>query len=152
VTPPEKTPRVRIGGDDCSQPYDMSLINVSSMRFGSLSTNAIKTLNTGAAEGGCGHDTSEGGSSPNNSRGGDLIWELGTGYFGARNKDGNFDPHEFRSKATGKTVKAVSLKLSQGAKPGLGGVLPKGKVTPEIARIREVPQNQKCVSPAYHRV
>src|SRR5699024_8114352 len=71
---------------------------------------------------------------------------------GARTKDGNFDPHEFRSKATGKTVKAVSLKLSQGAKPGLGGVLPKGKVTPEIARIREVPQNQKCVSPAYHRV
>src|SRR5699024_12147058 len=94
----------------------------------------------------------EGGISPYHLGGGDLIWELGTGYFGDRTKDGNFDPHEFRSKATGKTVKAVSLKLSQGAKPGLGGVLPKGKVNPEVARIREVLQNQKCVSPALHRV
>ena len=152
VSPPEEPPRVRVGGDDCSQPYEMSLLNVSSMSFGSLSANAIKALNAGAAEGGFAHDTGEGGISPYHLGGGDLIWEVGTGYFGARTRDGNFDPHEFRSKATGKTVKAVSLKLSQGAKPGLGGVLPKGKVTPEIARIREVPQGQKCVSPAYHKV
>ena len=133
VSPPEKPPRVRVGGDDCSQPYDMSLLNVSSMSFGSLSANAIKALNAGAAEGGFAHDTGEGGISPYHLGGGDLIWEVGTGYFGARTRDGNFDPHEFRSKATGKTVKAVSLKLSQGAKPGLGGVLPKGKVTPNCA-------------------
>src|SRR5699024_2269511 len=130
----------------------MAFINLSSISLGSVSANAIKALDAGPADGGFAHDTGEGGISPYHLGGGDLIWELGTGYFGARTKDGNFDPHECRSKDTGKTDKAVSLKLSQGAKPGLGGGLPKGKVTSEIACIREVPQNQKCVSPAYHRV
>lgn len=153
LEPPKTAPTVRVGGDDCTQPYDMALLNVSSMSFGSLSANAIQALNAGAAKGGFAHDTGEGGiSSHHLSGGGDLIWELGSAYFGARTLDGDFDPEEFTDKAANPVVKAVSLKLSQGAKPGYGGVLPQGKITPEIARIRDIPMDEKCVSPSSHRV
>jgi len=151
--PEERQPRVRIGGPDCTQPYEMALLNVSAMSFGALSANAIRALNRGAAKGGFAHDTGEGGISPyHREGGGDLIWELGSGYFGARTADGGFDPDKFRDKAADTQVKCVSLKLSQGAKPGIGGVLPGAKVTPEIADIRGVPVGVKCVSPPAHRV
>ncbi|MCU1593706.1 MAG: Glutamate synthase [Frankiales bacterium] len=146
-------PRVRIGGPDCSKPYEMSLLNVSAMSFGALSANAVRALNRGAAAGGFAQDTGEGGlTSYHLEGGGDLVWELGSGYFGARTKDGGFDPEVFRDKAAHDHVKMVELKLSQGAKPGIGGVLPGAKVTKEIAEARGVPQGEKCVSPAYHRV
>lgn len=153
LDPPAIAPRVRVGGPDCSRPYDMSLLNVSAMSFGALSANAIRALNAGAAKGGFAHDTGEGGITDyHRSGGGDLVWELGTGYFGARTADGDFDPQLFADKAADDQVKCVSLKLSQGAKPGLGGVLPASKVTEEIARVRGVPVGEKCVSPAQHRV
>lgn len=150
--PPAEHPRVTVGGPDCRQPYDMSLLNVSAMSFGSLSANAIHALNAGAAKGGFAHDTGEGGISEYHRAGGDLVWELGTGYFGARMADGDFDPAKFADKSSDEQVKCVSLKLSQGAKPGLGGVLPGPKVTEEIAGIRGVPVGMKCISPAQHRV
>src|SRR5699024_11592488 len=109
-------------------------------------------LSTGAARGGFGLDTGAGGISPYQlAGGGGLIGELGTAYFGARTADGRFDSEEFADKAAHDAVKAVSLKLSQGAKPGIGGVLPKGKISPEISRIRDVPRDEKCISPPYHR-
>ncbi len=146
-------PRVTIGGRDCLKPYSMALMNVSAMSFGSLSGNAIKALNKGAAMGGFAHDTGEGGLTEYHEEfGGDLVWEIGTGYFGCRTKDGDFDPDMFAAKAQKDQVKMVSLKLSQGAKPGIGGVLPGEKVTPEIAKIREVPVGETVVSPARHRV
>ena len=148
----EGTPRVRIGGPDCTQPYDMALLNVSAMSFGSLSANAIEALNRGAAIGGFAHDTGEGAISPYHRNGGDLVWELGSGYFGARTDDGRFDEQEFADKAADDQVKMVSLKLSQGAKPGIGGVLPAAKVSAEIARTRDIPEGEKCISPAYHQV
>ncbi|MFF4652194.1 FMN-binding glutamate synthase family protein [Streptomyces sp. NPDC001380] len=150
---PRTPPRVRIGGPDCSRPYDMALLNVSAMSFGSLSSNAILALNGGAAAGGFAHDTGEGGLSEYHLRpGGDLVWEIGTGYFGCRTRDGDFDPAEFADKAAHDHVKCVSLKLSQGAKPGIGGVLPGAKVNAEIARVRDVPEGRTVVSPPYHRV
>lgn len=152
VDPMEEPPRVHIGGPGCTRPYDMALLNVSAMSFGALSANAIEALNRGAAQGGFAHDTGEGGISPYHRNGGDLVWELGSGYFGARTDDGNLDEREFADKAADDQVKMVSLKLSQGAKPGIGGVLPGAKVTKEIADTRDVPQGEKCVSPAYHRV
>ncbi|RCH59628.1 FMN-binding glutamate synthase family protein [Streptomyces sp. SDr-06] len=153
VDMPKQAPRVRVGGPDCTRPYDMALLNVSAMSFGSLSGNAVLALNTGAARGGFAHDTGEGGLSEYHLRpGGDIIWEIGTGYFGCRTKDGGFDAEEFREKAAHPAVKCVSLKLSQGAKPGIGGVLPGGKVNSEIARVRGVPQGKTVVSPPYHRV
>ncbi len=148
---PKDEHRVMIGGPDCTKPYSMSLLNVSAMSFGALSANAIRALNKGAAMGGFAHDTGEGGLSEyHRENGGDLVWEVGSGYFGTRTKDGSFDPHEFADKASIDQVKCVSLKLSQGAKPGVGGVLPAAKVTEEIAKIREVPKGEKCVSPAAH--
>ena len=151
--PPAEAPRVRVGGPDCSRPYDMSLLNVSAMSFGSLSANAIRALNAGAAKGGFAHDTGEGGITDyHRSGGGDLVWEIGTGYFGARTADGDFDPRLFADRSADEQVKCVSLKLSQGAKPGLGGVLPAAKVTEEIARVRGVSVGEKCVSPAQHQV
>ncbi|WP_040796605.1 FMN-binding glutamate synthase family protein [Nocardia higoensis] len=151
VPEPEQLPRVRIGGPDCSAPYSMSLLNVSSMSFGALSANAVMALNRGAARGGFAHDTGEGGLTPYHLHaGGDLVWEIGSGYFGARDRDGNFDPAEFADKSANEQVKAISLKLSQGAKPGVGGVLPAAKVSEEIARYRGVPAHEKCVSPAAH--
>ncbi|GAB2837651.1 FMN-binding glutamate synthase family protein [Streptomyces daliensis] len=150
---PERPPAVRVGGPGCTRPYDMALLNVSAMSFGSLSANAILALNRGAAEGGFAHDTGEGGISDYHLRhGGDLVWEIGTGYFGCRTDDGDFDAEEFARKARWDAVRCVSLKLSQGAKPGMGGVLPGGKVNAEIARVREVPQGKTVVSPPYHRV
>jgi glutamate synthase domain-containing protein 2 len=144
-------PQVRIGGPDCTQPYDMAILNVSAMSFGSLSANAIMALNNGAAAGGFAHDTGEGGLTEYHLRGGgDLVWEIGSGYFGARTKNGDFDRAMFKDKAAHNSVKCVSLKLSQGAKPGIGGVLPGAKVTAEIAKARGVPQGEKCISPAYH--
>lgn len=153
VDPQQTEPRVRIGGPDCRRPYDMSLLNVSAMSFGALSANAILALNGGAAKGGFAHDTGEGGISEYHLRpGGDLVWELGSGYFGARTEDGGFDEEQFADKAAHEAVKIVSLKLSQGAKPGIGGVLPGAKVSAEIARARAVPVGVKCISPAAHRV
>ncbi|WP_328541039.1 FMN-binding glutamate synthase family protein [Streptomyces sp. NBC_00344] len=150
---PQTPPKVRVGGPDCAQPYDMSLLNVSAMSFGSLSANAILALNRGAAAGGFAHDTGEGGMSEYHLRhGGDLVWEIGTGYFGCRTEEGEFDAGKFADKAAHSHVKCVSLKLSQGAKPGIGGVLPGAKVNAEIARVRGVPQGQTVVSPPYHRV
>jgi len=150
---PKEQPRVRIGGPDCTKPYDMALLNVSAMSFGALSANAILALNAGAKAGGFAHDTGEGGLTKYHlEHGGDLIWEIGSGYFGARTKNGDFDADMFRDKAANDQIKCVSLKLSQGAKPGIGGVLPGAKVTKEIADARNVPQGEKCVSPAAHRV
>ena len=152
VDPPQTPPRVRIGGKDCTQPYDMALMNVSAMSFGALSGNAIEALNKGAARGGFAHDTGEGGLSRYHRNGGDLVWEIGSGYFGARTDDGGFDAGKFAETAAGDQVKMVSLKLSQGAKPGIGGVLPGAKVTQEIADARGVPKGEKCVSPPAHKV
>ena len=143
-------PRVRLGGPDCTQPYDIAMLNVSAMSFGSLSANAVTALNRGAAAGGFAHDTGEGGISPYHLNGGDLIWEIGSGYFGCRNTDGRFDAEMFARKAVQPAVKAVSIKLSQGAKPGLGGVLPGPKVSPEIAATRGVPVGRTVVSPPAH--
>ncbi|MFJ1869218.1 FMN-binding glutamate synthase family protein [Streptomyces sp. NPDC088097] len=146
-------PRVRIGGPDCTRPYDMALLNVSAMSFGSLSGNAVLALNAGAQLGGFAHDTGEGGLSEYHLRpGGDLIWEIGTGYFGCRTDDGRFDARQFAEKAAHEQVKCVSLKISQGAKPGIGGVLPGAKVNAEIAEVRGVPQGKTIVSPPFHHV
>ncbi|MCP4328266.1 MAG: FMN-binding glutamate synthase family protein [Alphaproteobacteria bacterium] len=143
--------RVDIGGPGCSQPYAMALLNVSAMSFGALSANAISALNLGAKLGGFAHDTGEGGLTDHHlEHGGDLIWEIASGYFGCRTADGKFDPDKFKVKVNVDSVKCVSIKLSQGAKPGLGGVMPAAKVTPEIARIRGVPVGVKCISPPYH--
>ena len=153
ITNSPTPPRIRVGGAECTQPYDISLLNVSAMSFGSLSDNAVRSLNKGAAMGGFAHDTGEGSISPYHREfGGDLIWELGTGYFGARTPEGDFDPEVFAKKAQDPQVKMVSLKLSQGAKPGIGGVLPGPKVTEEIAEIRGIPVGKTCVSPPNHRV
>ncbi|WP_427870156.1 FMN-binding glutamate synthase family protein [Leucobacter luti] len=152
LEPPETPPRVLIGGPDCTQPYEMAMLNVSAMSFGALSSNAISALNAGARDGGFAHDTGEGGISKYHRQGGDLVWEIGSGYFGARTESGDFSPEHFADQAANPQVKCVSLKLSQGAKPGLGGVLPGDKVTPEIAEARGVPVGEKCVSPARHRV
>ncbi len=150
--PPKDPPRVRIGGPDCAKPYEIALLNVSAMSFGALSGNALTALNRGAAKGGFAHDTGEGGLTKYHLNGADVVWEIGTGYFGARTKDGGFDREQFRDKASHEAVKCVSLKLSQGAKPGIGGVLPGAKVTKEIADARSVPQGQTCVSPPGHKV
>lgn len=153
LEPPAEQPRVRLGGPDCTQPYDMALLNVSAMSFGALSANALMAMNKGAAMGGFAHDTGEGGLSEYHLKhGGDLVWEIGSGYFGARTKEGDFDPDIFAEKAAHPSVKCLSLKLSQGAKPGIGGVLPAGKVTAEIAKTRGVPEGVKCVSPPSHKV
>jgi glutamate synthase domain-containing protein 2 len=138
-------------GTQTKQPYSASLLNISAMSYGSLSANAIRALNKGAKAGGFFHDTGEGGVSPyHRENGGDLVWELGSGYFGARAADGSFDAAKFQDAAADPQIKMVELKLSQGAKPGHGGVLPAAKVTEEISRIRGVPIGQDCNSPAHH--
>lgn len=147
----DEAPRVRIGNEQCDHPYCASLLNISAMSFGSLSSHAVLALNKGARLGGFYHDTGEGGISRyHREHGGDLVFEIGTGYFGCRDKDGNFDPDLFRDKARLDQVKMTELKLSQGAKPGGGGVLPGGKVTKEIAEARGVEQGQTLVSPPSH--
>ncbi len=133
------------------QPYSASIFNISAMSFGALSANAIRALNAGAKRGGFAHDTGEGGvSSYHRENGGDLVWEIGSGYFGCRDDHGNFAPDLFAKAAADPQIKMVELKLSQGAKPGHGGVLPAAKLTPEIAAIRGVPLGRDCVSPARH--
>ncbi len=143
--------RVKVGGKDCTQPYDISLFNVSAMSFGALSANAIQALNLGAKMGGFAHDTGEGSiSGHHRAHGGDLIWEIGSGYFGCRDEQGHFSPEHFVENVRSPQVKMVEIKLSQGAKPGHGGVLPGPKVTEEIAEARGVMVGQDCVSPASH--
>ena len=143
--------RIIVGGERCQQPYDMSVFNISAMSFGSLSANAIMALNQGAKLGGFTHDTGEGAISPYHRKfGGDLIWELGTGYFGCRDELGNFDPQSFAEQATDPQVKMIEIKLSQGAKPGKGGVLPAEKITKEIALTRRIPMTEDCISPSTH--
>ncbi len=143
--------RVLIGGDACTQPYDASVFNISAMSFGALSANAIQALNAGAKRGRFAHDTGEGSiSSWHRLNGGDLIWEIGSGYFGCRDETGRFSPERFRASAIDPQVKMIEIKLSQGAKPGHGGVLPGPKVTPEIAAARGVPVNVDCISPSSH--
>ncbi|MEO1225863.1 MAG: FMN-binding glutamate synthase family protein, partial [Pseudomonadota bacterium] len=143
--------RVDVGGPQCGKPYSASILNISAMSFGALGGNAIQALNLGAKRGGFYHDTGEGSISPyHRKHGGDLVWEIGSGYFGCRQKDGSFDPGMFAEQAGTDQVKMTEIKLSQGAKPGHGGVLPGAKVTPEIAATRHVPAGQDCVSPAYH--
>ncbi|MEU4167964.1 FMN-binding glutamate synthase family protein [Streptomyces sp. NPDC026665] len=153
VEVPDEPPVVRVGGPDCTQPYDMALLNVSALSFGALSSNAVLALNRAAALGGFAHDTGEGGLSDHHLRGGgDLVWEIGTGYFGCRTPEGDFEAREFADKAALPEVKCVSLKVSQGASPGSGGVLPGVKVSAEIARERGVPKGVSVVSPPCHRV
>ena len=143
--------RVSVGGASCRQPYRISLFNVSAMSFGALSANAIMSLNRGAKLGGFAHDTGEGSISRHHrSQGGDLIWEIGSGYFGCRDEHGKFSPERFAENARSEQVKMIEIKLSQGAKPGHGGVLPGPKVTAEIAEARGVPMGQDCISPASH--
>ncbi|MCB0376604.1 MAG: FMN-binding glutamate synthase family protein, partial [Sinomicrobium sp.] len=132
-------PRVRVGGQHCQQPYSASLLNVSAMSFGYLNKNAVEALNGGAKIGGFAHNTGEGGISPYHlALGGDLVYQIGTAYFGCRTEDGNFSPELFVERTALPQVKMIELKLSQGAKPGHGGILPGRKNTPEIAAIRGV--------------
>ncbi|QIK95878.1 FMN-binding glutamate synthase family protein [Sphingomonas sp. HDW15A] len=144
--------RLVIGNSECRQPYSASIFNISAMSFGSLSANAILALNKGAQMGNFAHDTGEGSISPHHrAHGGDLIWEIGSGYFGCRTADGNFDPVRFAEQAASPQVKMIEIKLSQGAKPGHGGILPAKKVTEEISLTRGVPMDEDCISPSRHR-
>ena len=145
----ESAKRVVIGGESCQQPYSASYLNISAMSFGSLSTNAIEALNLGAKKAGCYHNTGEGAASPYHLKhGGDIVWQLGTGLFGCRDDNGRFNPTTFEQTAKLSQIKMIEIKLSQGAKPGHGGVLPKEKITDEIARIRHISKEKDCVSPA----
>jgi len=143
--------RVMIGGKDCKQVYNASIFNISAMSFGSLSANAVMALNLGAKKGRFAHDTGEGSISRyHRIHGGDLIWEIGSGYFGCRNHDGSFNAEKYSENALDPQVKMIEIKLSQGAKPGHGGILPGKKVTAEIAAARGVPEGVACISPASH--
>ena len=142
--------RVVIGAAS-AQPYSASVFNISAMSFGALSANAVRALNEGARRGGFYHDTGEGSISPyHREKGGDLVWEIGSGYFGCRDEQGRFSEERFVENACSPQVKMIELKLSQGAKPGHGGVLPAAKVSAEIAATRGVPMGHDCVSPATH--
>lgn len=143
--------RITIGGKDCKKPYEASRLNISGMSFGAISPNAIRALNKGAKIGGFAHNTGEGGISPYHlEHGGDLIWQIGTGYFGCRFKNGRFNPEAFERGAGQDVIKMIELKLSQGAKPAHGGILPAAKVTKEIADIRMLEPGQDALSPAMH--
>lgn len=143
--------RVQFGGAHCKKPYSASILNISAMSYGALSRNAVMALNGGARAGGFAHNTGEGGLSPYHlENGGDLIWQIGTGYFSARDSQGKFSDTEFSKRAQHENVKMIELKLSQGAKPGHGGILPAKKITPEIAAIRGVPMGQDVISPPSH--
>jgi glutamate synthase domain-containing protein 2 len=149
--PAREPARIMIGGPDCPRPYSASVYNISAMSFGALSANAIRALNKGAKMGNFAHDTGEGGFSIyHKENGGDIIWELGSGYFGCRNPDGTFSPERFADEVATDQVKMVEIKLSQGAKPGHGGVLPGAKVSAEIAAARGVPMGVDCISPSRH--
>lgn len=146
----EELPRVLVGGPDCKQPYSASLLNISAMSFGSLSENAVRALNIGAQKGNFYHNTGEGGLTEFHLQGGDVTWQIGTGYFGCRNAEGNFDAEKFREKSNLSSVKMIEIKLSQGAKPGHGGVLPAAKNTEQIAHIRGVLPHTLILSPPSH--
>lgn len=149
--PPIESLKIKVGNSQCQQPYDLSLFNISALSFGSLSANAIMALNKGAKIGGFAHDTGEGSISVYHEKyGGDLIWELGTAYFGCRTTEGRFDPKKFAAVAQRDQVKMIEIKMSQGAKPGRGGLLPGKKVTIEIATTRGIPIGEDCHSPAAH--
>ncbi|MCL4162604.1 UNVERIFIED_CONTAM: hypothetical protein GTU68_047837, partial [Idotea baltica] len=144
-------PRIKFGGKGCSKPYMASPLNISAMSFGALSKNAIMALNKGAKIGGFSHNTGEGSMSPYHLEfGGDIVWQIGTGYFGCRDDEGNFNPKTFQQSARKDVVKMIEVKLSQGAKPGHGGILPAAKLTEEIAKIRHVSMGQDVVSPPAH--
>ena len=148
----EESPRVKIGGDRCKNPYEASILNVSAMSYGSLSSRAIEALSIGASRGNYYVNTGEGGLCDYHlNGGGDVVWQIGTGYFGCRTKDGEFDPDMFAEKAQHVNVKMIELKLSQGAKPGHGGVLPAVKNTREIAKIRGLEPHTTVISPPFHR-
>lgn len=146
----EELPRVLVGGKDCKQPYNASILNISAMSFGSLSENAIKSLNIGAKKGNFYHNTGEGGLTEFHLQGGDVTWQIGTGYFGCRFDDGTFNAEKFKEKANLPSVKMIEIKLSQGAKPGHGGVLPAAKNTEQIAKIRGVKPFTTILSPPSH--
>ncbi|MBU7569758.1 MAG: FMN-binding glutamate synthase family protein, partial [Flavobacterium sp.] len=146
----DSNPRIRIGSSQCEKPYDASLYNISAMSFGSLSRNAIQALNAGAKQGGFYHNTGEGGLSPYHLEGGDVVWNIGTGYFSCRDDDGNFSYEQYAKRAVLDNVKMIEIKFSQGAKPGHGGILPKEKVTDEIAAIRLVSKGKDIISPPTH--
>ena len=144
-------PKIKVGGKDCTKPYEASILNISAMSFGSLSNNAVMALNKGAKMGGFAHNTGEGGISHYHLKyGGDLIWQIGTGYFGCRTDEGNFSQDTFREGATKDQVKMIEIKLSQGAKPGHGGVLPAIKNTEEISKIRHIEPHIDVLSPPSH--
>jgi glutamate synthase domain-containing protein 2 len=146
-----KETRVHVGTDQCSRPYQAARLNISAMSFGALGAHAIEALNLGAKIGNFYHDTGEGGLSPYHLKhGGDIVWEIGSGYFGCRDRQGQFDPAHFADRAAHDAVKMTEIKLSQGAKPGHGGLLPGAKVTPEIAATRDVPTGEDCLSPPGH--
>ena len=143
--------RVLVGGKNCHKPYLASIFNISAMSYGSLSTNAVRALNGGAHDGHFAHNTGEGGLSPYHLENkGDIIWQIGTGYFGCRDERGNFSETLFKERAVDERVKMIEIKLSQGAKPGHGGILPKEKLTLEISKIRNVPMGQDVISPPWH--
>lgn len=144
--------RVVIGGPLCTKPYSASIFNISAMSYGALSSNAIRALNGGAKMGGFYHNTGEGGVSPHHlAEGGDLVWQVGTGYFGCRTDNGDFSPELFKERAHHEHIKMIEIKLSQGAKPAHGGILPAAKITPEIQEIRKVKPGADVVSPPAHR-
>ena len=148
---PDSDFRVSIGGAECTKPYRASIYNISAMSFGSLGANAIRALNTGAKLGNFAQDTGEGSVSRyHREGGGDLIWQIASGYFGCRTSDGRFDPKRFEDQAASDQIKMIEVKLSQGAKPGHGGVLPGTKVTPEISEARGIPVGVTCISPPGH--
>jgi glutamate synthase domain-containing protein 2 len=149
---PEQSMRITVGGPQCTQPYDASVLNISAMSFGALGRAAVQAMNSGAQKGGFAHDTGEGGLSKYHlEHGGDIIWQIGTGYFGCRTQDGGFDPDLFKENAAYPQVKMIEIKVSQGAKPGHGGILPGAKVTEEIAEARHVPAGEDVFSPTYHK-
>ncbi|UYW00378.1 FMN-binding glutamate synthase family protein [Flavobacterium agricola] len=145
-----KTFRTLVGGKDCTKPYSASIFNISAMSYGALSKTAIMSLNKGAALGGFAHNSGEGGISDYHRKGGDLIWQIGTGYFGCRDEKGHFSPELFEERAKWDEVKMIELKLSQGAKPGHGGLLPAEKNTPEVAKIRTIKPGIAVHSPSSH--
>jgi len=151
VQTPQTEMRITVGNQQCEQPYSASRFNISAMSFGAISDHAVLALNRGAKMGQFAHNTGEGGVSPYHLReGGDVIWQIGTGYFGCRTLDGDFDADLFQEKAQHDNIKMIEIKLSQGAKPSHGGILPAVKITKEIANIRNIPLGQDCVSPPAH--
>ena len=151
VADPARNLRTLVGAERCAQPYDASVFNVSAMSFGALGARAVRAMNAGARKGGFAHNTGEGGlSSYHRQEGGDIIWQIGTGYFGCRSDQGTFDKEMFAEQASVDQIKMIEIKISQGAKPGHGGVLPGAKVTKEISEARRVPQGVECISPPGH--